>query len=122
MSIKIRQSGARRRLCAALAGALTAAALTAPALAADQAPCMTVRYRDLDLTTTTGATMLYRRINGAARSVCGERGYGLFFERQWDNCYRAAVADAVAAVNSPLLTNLHRHGHPGSNVTALAIW
>lgn len=121
MSITTRRLSACRSACASLA-ALAAAALGAPALAADQAPCMTVNYRDLDLTTTAGAALLYRRIGGAARSVCGERGYGLFFERQWDSCYREAVAGAVAAVNSPLLTDLHRHEHGGGNVTALAIW
>jgi UrcA family protein len=121
MRITTRQSSARRPACVLLA-ALAAAALAAPALAADQGPCMAVNYRDLDLTTTAGAALLYRRIGGAARSVCGERGYGLFFERQWDSCYRAAVASAVAAVNSPLLTELYRNQPGGGNVTALAIW
>ena len=122
MSTTIPQSSSPRRVWPVLAGALAATALAAPALAADQTPCVTVRYGDLDPATPAGAALLFRRISGAARSVCGERGYGLFFERQWDNCYRAAVADAVAAVNSPLLTDLQRHEHHGGNVAALAIW
>jgi UrcA family protein len=121
MSITTRPLSLRRTAWLSRAGAIAAVALAAP-LAAQELPCVTVNYRDLNLATPPGAATLYRRISGAARSVCGERGYGLFFERQWDQCYRAAVAGAVATVNSPLLSDLHRHEGRGPNVTALAIW
>ena len=35
---------------------------------------LTVKYGDLNLSTDTGARTLYRRIRGAARFVCGQRG------------------------------------------------
>ena len=49
----------------------------------------TVSYRDLNLSTIEGATALYLRIKRAANHVCDE------------SCYQAAIADAVAKVNSP---------------------
>ena len=63
----------------------------------------TVRFRDLDLSTTVGAQTLYERIKTAARNVCSEEDY-MFIRK----CRARAVADAVAGVNSPLLSNVHR--------------
>jgi UrcA family protein len=37
-------------------------------------PSVTVRYADLDLSRVAGAQTLYKRIKGAARSVCGDQG------------------------------------------------
>ena len=63
----------------------------------------TVRFKDLDLSTTVGAQTLYERIKSAASDVCSEQDY--MFVRK---CRARAVADAVAGVNSPLLSNVHR--------------
>jgi UrcA family protein len=97
---------ARRPLALALiAGPL----LGSTALATESAArSVTVNYEDVNLTTLAGATRLYQRISDAARQVCGEPGYGLQARRLWQDCYRAAVADAVAAVNSPMLTTVYR--------------
>jgi UrcA family protein len=56
-----------------LSAALATALLAGPALAAaDEAkPSVEVRYNDLDLTTTEGADELDRRLDKAAKSVCG---------------------------------------------------
>jgi UrcA family protein len=70
-----------------------------------------VRFGDLDLSTTTGAQTLYRRIAAAASEVCGYEGRGLTEVAVWNSCYRGAIADAVTKVNSPLLTAVHT-GHP----------
>jgi UrcA family protein len=93
-----------------LALALIAAPLLgSTALATEAAPrSVTVNYEDVNLTTLAGAMRLYQRISGAAREVCGEPGYGLEARRLWQECYRAAIADAVAAVNSPVLTTVYR--------------
>ncbi|HEY0767103.1 MAG TPA: hypothetical protein VGD47_04030 [Steroidobacteraceae bacterium] len=36
----------------------------------------------------------------------------------WRSCYQAAIADAVAKVNSPLLTALHSGKNQESTMTA----
>lgn len=95
----------------ALGSALLAGTALAAAPAADgnvAARTMTVRYSDVNLTTVAGATTLYRRIQGAARLVCGESGRSLFEQHAVKECYRNAVAEAVATVNDPTLTAVHQ--------------
>lgn len=50
--------------------ALAAALLCGPAMAADDARSVEVRYHDLDLTTAAGVSELDRRLDEAAKSVC----------------------------------------------------
>ncbi len=55
---------------------LTAAALgltlsAAPAIAGDERPSTRVEYKDLNLTTPEGQEKLERRIDYAARTICG---------------------------------------------------
>lgn len=80
---------------------------------------VTVNYRDLDLSTIEGATALYQRLKGAARSVCDGPSTGVAAYQEWRHCYEAAMADAVAKVNSPLLSALF-HG-PGKEATTTAM-
>lgn len=80
---------------------------------------VTVNYRDLNLATIEGATALYSRLKGAARSVCDQPNTALDDHRAWQACYKAAMADAVAKVNSPLLTALN--GGPNSRATTTAM-
>ncbi|HEX4648180.1 MAG TPA: UrcA family protein [Steroidobacteraceae bacterium] len=80
---------------------------------------VTVRYGDLNLSSTAGANTLYLRIVGAARFSCGYEGRSLLEAREWQSCYKTAVADAVAAVNSPNLTVIYNREQPGSTVTAM---
>jgi UrcA family protein len=67
-------------------------------------PSVVVNYSDLNLATDHGAQMLYARITTAARHVCPEdknltdRVAGMA-----RHCVSAAVARAVAAVDSPRL-------------------
>ena len=63
----------------------------------------TVSFRDLDLSTASGAETLYERISAAAREVC--RGAELAEIRA---CRARAVDDAVRGVGSPLLSSVHR--------------
>jgi UrcA family protein len=94
----------------------------APALASNPANglrTMTVTYRDLNLSTVAGATTLYQRIKGAARSVCGDEGRRFDEQRQWTICYRGAIAGAVATVHSPLLSAVHSGESNESEVTAM---
>src|SRR5215469_10736954 len=72
---------------------------------------ITVSFRDLDLSSPKDANELYRRIQSAARQVCGYVGADLIEQSLWRGCYRNTVTDAVGKVNNPLLTAIHT-GHP----------
>jgi UrcA family protein len=82
---------------------------------------MKVRYSDLNISTTAGATTLYRRIVGAAQQVCGEEGYeiGIDAERAWHDCFDSAVNDAVEKVHSPLLKAVQHRSTAAAPVTAM---
>ncbi len=81
-------------------------------------PTQTVRYADLDLSTASGASTLYRRIKGAALTVCGTEGGSLVEIAHWHGCVNAAIGEAVASVNSPLLTALYS-GNRSYSATAM---
>lgn len=102
---------------AALASLVCVLGSTTALAAADATQQLHVAYSDLNMNSVAGATTLYNRIRGAARFVCGDKGRRWEEQRHWNECYRGAVADAVASVNSPLLTTLH---HGGANVSAIA--
>jgi UrcA family protein len=61
----------------------------------------TVRFADLNVSTVEGAKRLYTRLGYAARVVC-ERS------DQYKVCVNKAIADAVAHVNRPLLSQYHQ--------------
>lgn len=84
--------------------ACLAATTPAPAAAPGQVST-TVKFHDLDLSTIEGATALYNRIRRAANFVCSDTGTaGLASYQEWRSCYQTAIADAVAKVNSPMLS------------------
>ena len=87
-------------------------------LPAAEQQSITVKYRDLDLSTVEGARTLYGRISAAARDVCGYEGHSFTDEAFWRGCYRGAIADAVAKVNNPLLTAVHT-GRPADMSVAM---
>jgi len=69
------------------------------------APVKAVTYQDLNLKTDAGVQVLYKRIEGAAKEVCG----GLEIRdlqgvRAHKACVQRAMDDAVAAVNNQMLT------------------
>jgi UrcA family protein len=80
---------------------------------------VSVDYRDLNLSTIQGAMTLYERLKGAARTVCDGSMTGVVAYHEWRSCYDAAIADAVAKVNSPLLTTVHRG--PNRDATTIAL-
>jgi len=109
----IHRSPVRRLALVLILGLLGAT----PALATDPSS-VKVSYRDLDLSTFAGAHELYGRIKTAARTVCGYEGRNLTDQAFWNGCYRGAIADAVAKVNSPLLTAVHS-GRPIDTTVAM---
>jgi UrcA family protein len=93
------------------AGALTALATATTSFAAPATKdpaSVSVRYDDLDLSTSTGANALYRRITLAARRVCPDpysRDLGIALASQ--RCLAAAVGTAVRELNSPQLAQVY---------------
>ena len=102
-------------LCLAAAATLSCAI---PALAqiSDAVPSVTVKYNDLNIGSRAGAQVLLKRIEAAANTACG----GAPDIRQlnqlasFEACRKSALATAVAAVDSPMLTATARRGSPGS--------
>jgi UrcA family protein len=102
-------------LCLAAAASLSCAA---PVLAqtSDAAPSVTVKYADLNIGSRADAQVLLKRIEAAANTACGGAPDIRRLD-QWTSfraCRRSAVARAVAAVESPMLTALAHGGAPGS--------
>jgi UrcA family protein len=77
-----------------------------------------VTYEDLNVNTLAGASILYHRIELAARQVCGASTDPIP-HGQWKACYRMAVAAAVAKVDSPWLTAIHDSKTGGPKLAAL---
>jgi UrcA family protein len=81
---------------------------TFAAVPSSDVPSVTVRYSDLDLTTTVGVNTLYRRIANAAYNVCPRPDMrDLQATGVADQCRAEAVARAVHDVNNPKLAMVH---------------
>jgi UrcA family protein len=94
-------------ICATLGAAVGLGATDAMA-AAQATRSVTVNYGDVNLATLAGASTLYERLQGAARTVCGDQGRRMAELRDWEDCYHGAIDGAVAAVNNPIVTAIHR--------------
>lgn len=98
---KIRHSFTSIAAAAVLAsGLMTGTALAGPT---DNPPTVKVSYADLNLASPAGIRTLHRRIDSAARSVCG---YSDAFNRTEmevryaaRSCYKAAMANALKQVD-----------------------
>jgi UrcA family protein len=95
------------KLALAVAG-LVASVTGFAATPAVDAPSVSVRYDDLNLSTTVGVDTLYRRISSAARRVCPVNDLrDLPVALAAERCQAAAIARAVSEVNNPSLAMLH---------------
>ena len=91
-----------------MAAALTVGLLVGVTHAAEpgtEAPVKVGRYQDLNLNTDAGVQVLYKRIQGAAKQVCGDLEIrDLQGMRAHKACVQQAIEDAVATVNNQMLT------------------
>jgi UrcA family protein len=79
----------------------------------------TVKYGDLNLNREEGVSRLYKRLNRAAKNVCEPlRGRQLMESAKHRVCVSEALANAVAEVNQPLLTQYY-HSKGESSSTAI---
>jgi UrcA family protein len=106
-----------------LAALAACACIITGAQAVADAPQLNVRtvkvsYADLDITTGKGSAVLYGRIRRAASRVCAPLPAPREIRRyqQWKECQSSAISNAVATVNQPVLTAMHRSrtGQPTS--------
>ena len=73
--------------------------------ASDAAPQLVVHYSDLNLATNNGVAVLYHRIQHAAVQVCGSVDQReLARVTAAKACQDRAMAQAVSAINNPMLT------------------
>ncbi len=84
----------------------------------DDAPSVVVRFADLDLTHSDGVAVLYRRLKGAAETVCApQNGRDLGSQTRYKTCWQSALGTAVAKVDQPALTAYYRAQFKGRNAT-----
>jgi UrcA family protein len=81
------------------------------AFADDQIRTETVKFQDLNVSTSAGVETLYNRIQAAARRVCFSSGEWAAISAL--NCATKAQARAVENLNLPQLTAYHRMKHGG---------
>jgi UrcA family protein len=99
------------------------AGVTQAAGSGDNLPKQAVTYKDLNLNSNEGTEVLYKRIQNAANVVCGKVDVrdlqGMSAKR---TCLDRAISQAVAAVNSPMLTRVYlaKSGNPGPQSLPLA--
>jgi UrcA family protein len=109
----------------AVVGAFAALGATASSLAAplpEDAPSVTVRYDDLNLSTSAGVNALYRRISTAARAVCpDEHSRELNVVAASERCQATAIAKAVRGVNNPQLALVHATHVPTADIGLLCM-
>ncbi len=81
------------------------------AAAVEAPPSVTVRYHDLNLSSSEGVATLYKRIHNAAVEVCkpeeGPQVVNRIFWDTWNQCFNHAVANAVKAVHNEKLSAYH---------------
>ena len=80
----------------------------------DTVPSVSVKYRAVSIGSPAGAQVLLKRIETAANTVCGGAP-DIRLLNQWTSfeaCRRSAVARAVVAVDSPMLTAMAHGGSP----------
>ena len=65
-----------------------------------------VGYSDLDVSKVKGARILYLRIRHAAEVLC--ESAATWGKKEGEACVRKATDDAVASVNSPLLSQYYQ--------------
>jgi UrcA family protein len=115
-------NGFRRIAACVLAGTL-ASGLAAGSSAADVggAPQEAVKYGDLDVSNSQGATVLYTRIRIAAANVCRIfDGRDVGSQMRLNACVHKAITDAVRDVDQPALFSVYNEKNPTSTRVILA--
>jgi UrcA family protein len=90
----------------------------ANAAPSQDAPSVIVHFADLDLTHGDGVAVLYRRLKGAAETVCAlQDGRDLWSQMRFKICWQSALGAAVTGVDRPALTAYYRAQFKSRNAT-----
>jgi UrcA family protein len=109
---KVRETPLKHYLIGALALALAIPAAAQAASASNAGAEVSVRYNDLDLSQRSDARAMMRRLDRAALQACDARGFSARAQREVvrrSACYQQSMDSAVAGLNAPTVTALHRH-------------
>ncbi len=79
-------------------------------------PSVVVHFADLDLSGSEGASVLYRRLKGAAETVCAPLDdRNLARHMRFQACVQNAISTAVTKVDQPALTAYYETKTDGRN-------
>ena len=104
MNTSIAYTGLRGLTATVIFGAL-AASFSAISTADPRPVSLTVKFADLNISTPSGAHVLYTRIVGAAQVVCSY--YWFDTDAAKARCLHDAIANAVTNINQPALSNVY---------------
>ena len=91
---------------------------SAHAAAPENEPSVVVHFADIDLSRSEGTTALYRRLKGAAETVCAPLDdRDLARQMSFKACVQSAISTAVARIDVPALTAYHTAKTHGRNAT-----
>jgi UrcA family protein len=97
------------RIAATIVTALTGNIAVSFASDAPGALQVKVNYADLDVSSASGAATLYKRILGAAETVCEPlKSPDLYLRKFFYVCLQRAMSDAINGVNQPALFAIAR--------------
>jgi UrcA family protein len=113
-------------ICAAVAlgfsAAFASAATSKIQLVGDGVDKYVVRFSDLDLSKTDGAAILYTRLSYAAAVVCNSlRSRDVGIAAKYRACVAQAIANAVASVDRPLVSQYHESRARGVKVASVQL-
>lgn len=95
---------------------------SAPTPASDSPKQMLIRYADLDLTRSTGASVLFHRIQKAAEIVCSPlESRDLALHAMFQRCVSDAMARAVTQVDRPALSAYYRGKVESGNAAPIEV-
>jgi UrcA family protein len=123
MNIQNTKNAVRMTVVAIAAmSAAVLAGVTHAAETGDTLPNQVVVFKDLNLNSNAGVQVLYRRIQGAADQVCGKvdtRDLRGMSARKV--CVERAIANAVATVDSRMLTTVSVAKANGNGMQSVAV-
>ena len=98
----------RMPLAFAAAMLLACVCVVSSAFAGEQLRSETVKFSDLNTSTSQGVQALYGRIHAAAWHVCSSTSNDPIYQLQARDCAKQAEAKAIETVNLPQLTAFYR--------------
>ena len=104
MNTSTASTGLRSLTATAIFGAL-AASFCATSTADSRPVSVTVKFADLNISSPSGALVLYNRIRTAAQSACAY--YWFKTDADEARCVQNTIAKAVAKVNQPALSAVY---------------